>query len=257
MQYTSDKFKLHYLSRYTLLIKVGDVHDVLLVLDDQQEILRAQIYEGEQPPASVTKMLSLPFSKVYLSMSHEAYDEAHASQYSKYLQQEDRVAYYTTRLSALSLTAIYQYDILKLNKWKSFFPDVHIVPEFAVWLEQAQPNIPIKGKVLGLHFNDQRMDVFLFVNGNFILYNHFEVINRQDVMFYFLQVLQNFDLENRVDKILCSGISTDHAYLTALQPYADHIEFIRHFNPVSASDLAVMEKLFSHNILLDTPLCAL
>ncbi|MBE8714950.1 DUF3822 family protein [Sphingobacterium hungaricum] len=264
MQYTSEKFQLHYLSSYSLLIKTDDVHDVLLVLNDENEVIHALVYEIENPIASATKLLSLPFSKVYISVAHESlvlipsevYSAEDETLYSAFLQQEAPISKYTTHLDQLSVVAIYQYDILKLNKWKTLFPNARFVPEFAVLLEQAQPKIPIRGQVLGLHFNENRMDLFLFIHGEFVLYTNFEVFNQADVAFYVLQVFQNFNITNKVDKLLLSGIAEDHDYISSLNNYADTVEYLRHRNPVHIDETTAENSILTYNILLDTPICA-
>jgi len=129
------------------------------------------------------------------------------------------------------------------------------VPNFEILMRQAQKNISTSGDVLGVHIYDNQSDIFLFINGEFKLYNSFEVATPDDLSYFLVSVLKNFSLVGNVDTILVSGVDAKSDWVARLQKYTNNLVLMQANTMWTSSNAEVKNALTSLNILADTGLC--
>jgi len=259
MNYTSPHFNIQYLPHYTLLVKTGFHIDTLVVMDENNVVQVMMEYESEQPEPSALQLLSLPFSKVKVVVPHqglvfvptEVFQEDSLAEYSEFLV-DDQVD--NTRFQHIALngvTAVYQYDMFLYNRWQTLFPEAQFIPEFQVVLDQAQAHIPLQGEVLGVHFGDQAVDIFVFINGQFQLYNTFEVYGMEDLTYYILRIFSSFQIKDKVQKMLISGEIPEDSYRNRLIQMADRVEVVSAKIKASVKEKELEEQLAGLNTLFE------
>ena len=113
----------------------------------------------------------------------------------------------------------------------------------------------MQGEILGAHFKDTQVELFVFKNGVFQFYNIFDIETLDDLYYFLLNTCQSLDLQAPVQKILVSGIRNEHPYLQALGRFAENIEFIKIKSAFHANDESVATKLNELNLMTDYSLC--
>lgn len=261
MNYTSADFKVQYISRYTLYINSDWVKDQLVVVDNDNKVLWAENYDSAHPSQEVTKILSLPFAKVYITLPHErliwlpteVFQQSAVDEYRSFFDGSEQI--WTKDIESLSVTALYQYDLLLYYRWKRIYPEAHFVPVFDVIMHQVQASIPIRGTVLGAYLYDQQIDLFLFVNGAFHFYNTFEIATIDDMSYFVLQLLKNFQIEGKVSRILVGGVSLDSAWAKRMALYSDDLQAISSKHQWTLHDVDTAEQTDRIHIMADSVLC--
>lgn len=263
MNFISEDFHLHYIASYTLYIQSDFRKDYLVVVNPANEVLVFFHYDNFQPTTEVIKFLSLPFTKVYIGMPHQnlvwvpadVYDDSEKNLYTAYFVDENVDYILSKEIASLDVIALYQYDQLLLNRWKKMFPEAKLVPHFELLLQQAQVHILQSGNTLGVHIGDNQVDIFLFVNGEFKLFNSFEVATPDDLSYFVVSVLKNFSLVDKVDKILLSGAGHDSDWAQRLTNYSNELSVLQSKTKWNTTDAEVEKSLATLNILADTILC--
>lgn len=263
MKYTSADFKVQYISSYTLHINSDWVKDQLVVLDSSSKVLLTETYDAAKPSQEVAKILSLPFAQVYITLPHQrllwlptdVFQQSTVDEYASFFDSDDQI--WSKAIESLSVTALYQYDLLLYNRWKRIFPEARFVPVFEVVVQQAQPLIPIRGTVLGAYVYDQQIDLFLFVNGVFQFYNTFETASIDDMSYFVLQLLKNFDIDGKVGKILLGGVTTDSVWAKRLALYSEDLQAIKAKSQWSLDPMVAELPDFADrvHIMADSTLC--
>lgn len=263
MDYTSTDFKVQYISNYSLYISSDYHNDQLVILDEDNRVLLVRSYDAQNPDQDVAKILSLPFPKVYITLSHqellwvptEVFRESEMSDFAPFFDNTENIA--STEFDTLAVTALYQYDLLLHGRWKKIFGDAKFVPVFEVTLQQVQPQIPIRGAVLGVYMYDRQMDLFLFVDGAFKFYNTFEVATVDDMSYFVLQLFHNYGISGKVGKILLGGADLQSSWGKRLAVYSENLERIkskRHW--LLDSEIATVDiDRSSFGLLADLELC--
>lgn len=260
MNYTSKQFHLHYISHYTLIVKANYQYDKLYVLDQDHQLLVYMNFESHNPSEEALKLLSLPFQKVYVSIpTHnltfvpdDLYQEVDLVKYQEFMENPAQEMSQTA-VEFLQIQAFYQLDVLLHHRWKTLFPDAKFVPEFKLNLIQARPYIPLKGDVLGVVFDDNTADIYLFINGQFKFYNTFEVVSDDDLSYFILNLFENFGIEKKVNKVLYSGLDVDHSFIQKLKTYSDEVIEISANKPSVSLDEESNQ--ISRSYLIDLPTC--
>ncbi|HAF35354.1 MAG TPA: DUF3822 domain-containing protein [Sphingobacterium sp.] len=264
MNYISKQFNIHYLPEYNLLVKAGFQKDVLAVVDKKSIAPILIEYPSEEPILDATRIMSLPFRFVRVVIPHQTFTfipkefflSENISDYLQFLGTTDLENTFSYSLDNLNLGAVYQFDGLLLNRWKRLFPDAVILPEFAVVLDRAQERVSIRGSVLGLHFvAENTVDFYLFKNGVFQLYNSFEIHNLDDISYYVLNILTQFNLGDSINKVLLSGEIPNESYYKRISTYAGDIEILDLKTKVVLADSEIESNLTPYNVLFDSILC--
>ncbi|MGE8428994.1 MAG: DUF3822 family protein [Sphingobacterium sp.] len=264
MNYISKQFNIHYLPEYNLLVKAGFQKDVLAVVDKRSIAPILIEYPSEEPILDATRIMSLPFRFVRVVIPHQTFTfipkefflHENISDYLQFLGTTDLENTFSYSLDNLNLVAVYQFDGLLLNRWKRLFPDAVILPEFAVVLDRAQERVSIRGSVLGLHFvAENAVDFYLFKNGVFQLYNSFEIHNLDDISYYVLNILTQFNLGDSINKVLLSGEIPNKSYYKRISAYAGDIEILDLKTKVVLADSEIESNLAPYNVLFDSILC--
>lgn len=263
MKYTSKNFHLHYISQYKLFVKADFLTDTLIVVDASNEVQALFSYPANEPDTEAVKLLGLPFQYAFICLPvqslvfvpTEVYQEEQHPLYQTFLtdNQAERTWYHT--LDDLQITACYQYDLLLYNRWRAIFPHAKFITDFQLLLSEVQTYIPMQGAVLGVHFNDTQMEVFIFKNGKFLFYNVFEIHHEADLQYFVLTTCQAYDLTIKLHKILVSGIDPNHAYSATLAQFANRIEFMQAKTDFHADDEHAVKEVRKFNFLADAPLC--
>ena len=120
---------------------------------------------------------------------------------------------------------------------------------------QARPHIPLQGEVLGIVFHEQVVDLFLFINGQFKLYNSFEVYSEEDLSYYVLHLFQVFGIDGKVSKVLYSSMNAESPYIAKLADYGHQVMGIRSQQALSLLD--ELPSALADSYLLELPKCAL
>lgn len=263
MNYISNQFNIQLIPSYTLLIHAGFVTDLLAVVDQQRQLRVFMEYAAEKPETEAMKMLSLPFKKVKVVIPQESFsfipselfEEEKLPVYASYLSDENPSHVYFQRIESLGVTVVYQFDLLLLNRWKSIFPECQLIPEFRMVLEQVQSKIPIHGHVLGAHFSKQQVDLYLFVNGQIQIYNSFEINSIDDLSYYILNIYNEFNIDEKVDKLIVSGLGITEGYLQRLSNYTHQLERIHMTAEVHVPADALELELDPFHTTFDALLC--
>ncbi|WP_400263475.1 DUF3822 family protein [Sphingobacterium sp. SG20118] len=261
MNYISEEFNIHFLPEYILSAKAGFSKDVISVTDSQLNLKLLMEYDAENPKLEATQILSLPFRYVKVVMPHqsltfipqEVFQADRLTDYAPYLVEHVPGHIHTHEMKNIGIVAVFEYDLTLYNRWKALFPDAEIYPEFSIILDQAQDLVPIRGSVLGVHFvSDHLVDLYVFQNGQFILYNSFDVHFAEDLNYYVLNVLQQFSLGDQVSKVLVSGDIPNENYLRCLEKYSSTIGYLE-----SKSKIQVKQDMQQRNFntLFDAILC--
>lgn len=263
MKYTSKNFHLHYIPQYKLLIKTGLIEDTLLVLDENNEVQVLQSYPSNQPDSEATKLLGLPFQKVFITLAlqglvfipTEVYNENDSSLYQHFLPDENVSRTQKVNIESIDVSACYQFDLLVHNKWKVIFPNAQFVPNFTILLEQVQAHIPLQGEVFGIHVSDNQAELFAFKNGKFQFYQIFDIYSKNDLNYFILNTCKSIGISPKMNRILISGLASDHEYTSLLKGFSENLLFINPTTTVRSEDERINEKLKSFNILIDSQLC--
>lgn len=260
MNYTAAEFHLHFIAKYTLIVKANYVYDILYVIDQEGQLMVYMKYDSNRPSEEALKLLSLPFQRVYVSLPQnnltfipaDLFRTEDEGLYQEFMESPNQ-AMELTELDYLQIKAVYQYDVLLAQRWKSLFPEAHLIPEFKLNLMQVRPFVPLKGEVLGVVFNDTNTELFLFINGQFQFFNSFEVITEDDLSYFILNLFQTFGIKDKVNKAVVSAVDMEPSFQHKLQQLADEVLVIRANTKLKATD-AVPEEITS-SYLLDLPLC--
>ncbi|WP_394678898.1 DUF3822 family protein [uncultured Sphingobacterium sp.] len=264
MNYISKQFNIHYLPEYNLLVKAGFQKDVLAVVDKKSIAPILIEYPSEEPILDATRIMSLPFRFVRVVIPHQTFTfipkefflSENISDYLQFLGTTDLENTFSYSLDNLILVAVYQFDGLLLNRWRRLFPDAVILPEFAVVLDRAQERVSIRGSVLGIHFvAENAVDFYLFKNGVFQLYNSFEIHTLDDISYYVLNILTQFNLGDSINKVLLSGEIPNESYYRRISTYTADIEILDLKTKVVLADREVESNLTPYNVLFDSILC--
>ncbi|WP_294186288.1 DUF3822 family protein [uncultured Sphingobacterium sp.] len=264
MNYISKQFNIHYLPEYNLLVKAGFQKDVLAVVDKKSVAPIVIEYPSEEPILDATRIMSLPFRFVRVVIPHQTFTfipkefflSDNISDYLQFLGTSDLENTFSYSLDNLNLVAVYQFDGLLLNRWRRLFPDAVILPEFAVVLDRAQERVSIRGSVLGIHFvAENAVDFYLFKNGVFQLYNSFEIHTLDDISYYVLNILTQFNLGDSINKVLLSGEIPNESYYRRISTYTADIEILDLKTKVVLADREVESNLTPYNVLFDSILC--
>ncbi len=264
MKYTAKNFHLHYIPQYKLLIKTGFIEDTLVVLDENNEIQVLHSYPSNLPDSEATKLLGLPFQKVFITVAlqglvfipTEVYNENDSSLYQRFLPDDKISRTHKINLESIDVTGCYQFDLLAHNKWKVIFPTAKFIPNFCMVLQQAQAHIPLQGEVFGLHMNDNQVELFAFKNGKFQFYQIFDVHNKNDLNYFILNACKSTGISTKMDKILVSGLASDHQYIPLLEGFSTNLVFIKPTVKIQSENSEVQEKLNPLNVLIDSQICA-
>ncbi len=264
MNYTSEDFRIQYISTYTLYVHTDLIHDQLVVVDDDNQVVLLMAYGKKDPSPEAMKILGLPFSFVYVALPHqnlvwvpkEVFEEEKKATFVPFFYHSES-SIFSKEIESLGVTALYEFDVLQMNHWKNIFPHARFVPVFEVVLKQAQLQIPIEGKVLGVHVYDRQADLFVFMNGAFRFYNTFETRTADDLSYFVLKVLKQFDMGQQVEKIILSGADLQSDWATRLATYTDNLELTKPRNKWSSDSVDVEEKVETLGVLADSVVCAL
>ena len=231
MNFISEDFHLHYISNYTLRIQSDYINDYLVVTNNENEVLVFMHYDSDQPSPDVLKFLSFPFTNVLISLPHqnliwvpaELFTEEDKKLYSTYFLDDNVDNILTKEIDNLGVVALYQYDVMLKNRWSKVFPEAKFIPSFTTFIHNVKDYALVHNEFIALHKGDEQVDLFLVVNGEFKLYNTFEVATIDDLQFFILSVLKNFSLSEKVDKILITGIDVENTWVDKLKVYAQEV----------------------------------
>lgn len=263
MNFISEDFHLHYIASYTLFIQSDFKNDYLVVVNEENEVLVLLHYDNLQPSAEAVRFLSLPFAKVIIGMPHQnlvwvpadVYDASEKHLYATYFLDENVDTILAKDFEDMDAIALYQYDQLLLNRWKRIFPIARLVPNFEIFIHQAKEYITKEGEILGVYVYDNQADIFLFINGEFKLYNTFEVATADDLNYFVLSILKNFAVTGKLNKVLLSGADGESEWADRLKNYADNLILLKPQTAWTTGNIGIQDNLSSLNILADTILC--
>lgn len=259
MKYTSENFHLHYIPQYRLLIKSDFLEDTLLVLDDSNEVQALYSYPCDTPDPEAVKLLGLPFQHVAISLPlqslafvpSEVYSSRDLGHYQDFLLDEQQGRTHTFQVEKYGITAVYQYDLLLQNRWAAILPEAKLLNDSQVVLQSIEAYIPSQGTILGIHVKDKQMELFVFIDGSFQLYNLFDIDNSEDLQYFVLNVCKTLELAPKFDKIILSGVGASHPYTRVAEKYSPVIEFLRSSTKISSGSATVQEEIESSNLLAD------
>ncbi len=263
MNYTSEDFRIQYVSTYTLYVNTDYIVDQLVVVDEDNHVMAFMSYECARPSQDAMKMLSLPFQSVYVTLPHqnliwvpaEIFKNEGLDAFISFFDHAEPSRIFSKSIDTLGVTALYEFDALQANRWRNIFEEAKFIPVFEVILNQALPQIPIQGKVLGVHSYNSKVDLFVFVDGSFRFYNSFEVATIDDLSYFVLQLFKNFGIEKKIEKIILSGADLQSEWATCLSVYTDDLELVKSKNTWLSSSTEVVVQTSTLNVLIDSTLC--
>lgn len=263
MNFISVDFHLHYLANYTLYVQSDFINNHLVVVSEDNEVLAYFRYDSLQPNSEVIKFLSYPFSNVIIGLPHqglvwvpqEVFTPSDKILFTPYFIDENPDLILFKEVDSLDVVGLYQLDQVILHRWQKVFPTAKFVPNFEILIDQVKSQSNTEGEVLGVHIYDNKADLLLFINGEFKLYNTFEVATADDLSYFVISVLKNFGISWKIGKILLSGASQDSEWGTRLVNYCDEILVLESKTNWSVSNEEVKQELKMLNLLPDTGLC--
>ncbi|MEJ5055695.1 DUF3822 family protein [Sphingobacterium sp. MYb382] len=263
MNYTSKNFQLHYLSSYKLLVKTDFQQDTLLVLNADNEVEILYTYAADAPDSEAMKLLSLPFQQVFINIPlqslilvpSEVYDDQDVTLYQGFQQDERLDRTNSLSLEEWGLTASYQYDLLLHNRWRKIFPEAKFVADFQMLMHQLKANLPAEGLVLGAQFRDQQVDMYCFNDGDLQFYSTFDILTAEDLKYFVWNTLQTLGVKQRASQFVISGVASNHAYVTALRPFADKVIPLQGGIAIHYPDVLAADRMEALNLLTTAPLC--
>ena len=263
MNYTAKNFQLHYLPSYKLLVKTDFLQDSLMVLNAENELVALYSYPSDSPNGEAMKLLGLPFQQVYINIPlqsmvfvpSDVYEEKDKGLYQTFQLDDNADRTKSLALASLAVTVCYQYDLLLHNRWRKIFPEAKFVSDFQLVLDHVQTHVPMQGIVLGAHFRDVQVDLYCFIDGQFQLYNSFEIASADDLKYFVLNLLQTLGIKNKADKFIYSGIAAQHEFNDIFARFADESIFLAPRTVVACPAEVPVEELEAMNLLLDAPLC--
>lgn len=261
MNFISEDFHLHYISNYTLFIQSDLKSDYLLVVNEANEVVVFLHYDNLQPSIDATRILSLPFRNVLIGMPHqnlvwvpsEVFEESDIHLYSPYFLNNKTI--HSKSVESLDAMALYEYDPLLENRWLNIFPDAKLVPNFEVFIQQIIEYISVDEETLAIHLSADQIDVVLFVNGEFKLYNTFEATTADDISYYILSIMRNFSLTGKFKRIILSGLDENSEIAIRIKDYGVDLLAIKAKNIWGPSNSELRGFYQSLNLLADTVLC--
>lgn len=263
MNYTSEEFRIQYVSSYTLYVSTDHNVDRLAIVDEHDQILVYMSYDPAHPSQEAMKLLSLPFQTVYITLPHqhliwvpsEVFAQEGVAAFSPFFDDVKPEYIYDRPVANLGITALYTFDVLQTNRWRNIFEEAKFVPVFEVVLNQVLPQVPLQGEVLGVHIYDNRADLVVFADGKFRFYNSFDVTAVEDLSYFVLQVFKNFGIDKHIAKIILSGASLQSDWAACLAGYTDNLEMIKTKNTWLSSSAEVDTQTAVLNVLVDSVLC--
>ena len=260
MNYTSKLFHFQFIDKYTLIVKANFFYDVLHVVDEQGELMVYIKHQSNQPSEEALKILSLPFKNVYVTIPNhnltfipeELFDEDDLDKYQDFMEYPEEKPI-IENLDFLNIRAMYQHDVILFKRWRSLFPQAIFIPEFKLNLTQARSHVPLKGTVLGVVFQDESIDIFLFINGQFKFFNTFEVASEEDLSYFILNLFKVFGIKDQVSRIVTCGLTGDDRLCKHLNRFSPDIILLNATN--QRATLEGMPKEVSNHYILDLPSC--
>ncbi|NGM61474.1 DUF3822 family protein [Sphingobacterium sp. SGG-5] len=263
MNYTAKEFRIQYVPTYTLYVNTDRRVDQLVIVDEDNQIMAYMSYDSAHPSQEAVKLLGLPFRTVYITLSHqhliwipsEIFDREGVEAFTSFFDGVAAEHIRAKSMPSLGVTALYTYDILQTKRWRSIFEEAKFIPVFAGLLNQVFPQVPLQGKILGVHVYDNRADLLVFIDGQFKFYNSFDIHAIDDLNYYVLHVFKSFGIDKRMDKIVLSGADIPSDQAECLAAYTDHLEILHAKNTWISSSAEVSAQTAGLNILIDSELC--
>lgn len=264
MNYISEDFHIHYLPSYKLYVNSDLLEDQIVVVDDNNEVLVYSSYNNETPSLQATKILSLPFEKVYISLPHEnlifipteVFENSDINLFKDFFI-NDIQDVKSVELKDQNITALYELDPSTNYLWSTIFSKTKIVPSFVTLLNNAFLHLDNSLDLLGVHFSGNQADIYLFINGEFRLYNTYEVQTPDDLSYYVLNIIKNYSIEGKFQKIILSGVDIHSEWGTTLSYYSKELVKLESDNRWKTSNIEVQEKIKGLSTLNELELCEL
>lgn len=252
MKYKSKDFQVGYLPYYRLLVSTQHGVDQICVVDDEHSIIAYDAYESANPTNEVLNLLSLPFTKVHISVPHhcasifpqEVYSAADPDAFTDYLELKLNTPVCVKEVDAFRVNVLYQLDAVLYHRWNKIYPEAVFAPRFSVLFDQAAENRHTQGTVAYIQFGQDGTMVLLVANGEeLVFFNSFSVLTKEDLIYYLLLVRKQLGLNDVFHKAYMSGKSLEASWIAALRPFCAGLE-----TPVVASGLQVPERLVIEDI---------
>ncbi len=242
MNFISKDFRIQHLSYYQLLIYAGHQEDVLLIIDQEQTVQAYLRYPSSSPTLEATRLLALPFAKVFIVIPQhsvtfvpaEVYQQEDEALYEEYLVNKNDEDVYTVNVANFGLQAVYQFDSLLYKRWKTLFPDALYAPLFQVFFDLVPQDLRLGAQII-LHQTDDQMHLVIVQNGQFVFYNQFLVDNATDLGYYVRRVMQDFEIES-FESILLSNIALEDDLLRFIKSFSARIEYLKIKNQQNAAE---------------------
>lgn len=263
MNYYSPSFQIHFLPTYTLFVKTDYEQDSLMVVNEEEVVAFCR-YPHHQPSEGALKLLTLPFEKVYvvapqqslLLTPDEVYSPEDKETYQQFLLESDTTRQETLRIEDYGVTASYEMDQWLVQKWSHVFPNATVVPSFEILLDKLHQYKDCDS-MLGVHFNQRRIDVCLFMNGNLQIYNSFEFGDMNDLIFYMLHIRKSFSLSDRFSRMVLSQLSPEDPGVSKIRKYVDELVFLSNTLEIREAEHEVADSIKYSILLPENALCVL
>lgn len=263
MNFISPDFHLHYLASYSLLIQHDEINNYLIVLSEDNEVLVFLGYNTSNPSEESLKMLSYPFSKVFIGLPHQQllwvpalfFNVSEKGKYASYFLDPTINNVYHKEVGMLDAIGLYQLDKAVINKWSAVFPDAKFIPLFSVFIEQVFGLISPNEDVLCVQKYDSKVDIMLILNGEFKFYNSFEVSTIDDMHYFVLSLLRQYKVTSKLQTILLSGVEQNSEWENDLKRYADKSIYLESRSKWKVLNDEVKDALLPLNLIKDIQTC--
>lgn len=135
------------------------------------------------------------------------------------------------------------------------FPNHHLRHTGSVLAKLLLQSEELAGEQVLLRIDDGSLFVAAKKDGQLLLCNHYQVQTDEDILYYVLFVLEQFELNPTAVRVSLSGLTaTDSSLAKALQKYIRHIRFVNGSRLIKREDIASLPHHYYYT-LLNRPFC--
>lgn len=177
--------------------------------------------------------------------------------YTKYIQAQDHEYILVNQIHENTITAIYAFDKLLLDKIEKHFPSAKIYPQFTPLISGITYGFSlIKEAQVFANYRPGYLETIIYNKGEFQFYNIFEVENDDEILYFLLLAAQQNNLYSKSTMLKISGnLSTQSETYNRLKQHFNRLEIIDQDSlPLTSLGIqtSVMPRFFS---LLSLHLC--
>lgn len=131
-------------------------------------------------------------------------------------------------LPKCNVEMLYGIDKTFYQQLQELYPDAHIYPAAYPIMEYLhERSLLNERKKIYVYIHERKMDIYVFENGQFLLYNTFHYTQNDDAMYYILYIWKQLGLDQEKDELYFIGNILHKEYMQEnLHRFIKQISFI-------------------------------